>query len=178
MKVIPIGLVVCIASMCVLGCTGVSAQAVSRSTSVSLVEELPTPPSKPKPRQWSEKQLNLLRTFALQESPKLWQTVQDLRGEYDTRTAALARLRTELEDFGRNPDTDSDCAALKASNDGLMESLNEIYSKIEDAYIAYKKFQATPGRKEYSDIMTRALADGIQEADSAVEKFRAMSKEK
>jgi len=122
MKATPIGLVAGIASMCVLGCTGVSAQAVSRSTSVSLVEELPSPPSKPKPRQWSAKQLNLLQTFALQESPKLWQTVQGLRAEHEMRASALSKLRYELVDFGRNPDADPDYGSLKAANDGLMES--------------------------------------------------------
>ena len=178
MKATPIGLVAGIASMCVLGCTGVSAQAVSRSTSVSLVEELPSPPSKPKPRQWSAKQLNLLQTFALQESPKLWQTVQGLRAEHEMRASALSKLRYELVDFGRNPDADPDYASLKAANDGLMESLNAIYAKIEDAHIAYKKFQATPGRKEYGDMMRNALEDGIQEADSVMTKFQTMSRDK
>lgn len=69
-------------------------------------------------------------------------------------------------------------AALKASNGRLMESLNAIYAKIEGAYISYKKFHATPGHKEYGNMMKSALEDGIQEADSAVAKFRTMSREK
>ena len=55
--------------------------------------------------------------------------------------------------------------------------MNTIYAKMEDAYIAYKKFQATPGSREYGDMMKRALEDGIQEADSAVAKYRTMFKE-
>ena len=178
MKVIPSGLVAGITSIFILGCTSVSTPAISPSTSVSLVEELPSPPPKLKPKQWSERQLNLLQTFALQESPKLWQTVQELRAEHEIRATALSKLRYELVDFGRNPDVDPDYVALKASNEGLMESLNAIYAKIEDAYIAYKKFQATPGRKEYGDMMRSALEDGIQEADSAMTKFQTMSRDK
>lgn len=178
MKVIPIGLVTGIASICILGCTSVSTPSVSQSTSVSLVEVPQSPPPKPKPRQWNAKQLNLLRTFALQESPKLWQTVQDLRAEHEIRASALSKLRSELVDFGRNPDADPDYASLKATNDELMESLNTIYVKMEEAYISYKKFQATPGHKENGDMMKSALEDGIQEAESAVAKYRTMSREK
>lgn len=178
MKAISIGLAASITSMCVLGCTSVSAPAVSQSTSVSLVEVPPSPPQKQKPKQWTAKQLNLLRAFALQESPKLWQTVQALRAEHEMRASALSKLRSELVDFSRNPDADPDYVALKVSNDRLMESLNAIYAKMEEAYISYKKFQATPGHKEYDDMMKSALEDGIQEADSAVAKFQTMSREK
>ena len=179
MNVINIILTACFVAACIWGCASVSEP--------SRPQPIPPPPSpvatmppmqKPKPRQWSDKQLNLLRAFALQESPKLWQTVQALRAEHEMRTAALSRLRSELADFGRNPDTDHDYVSLKASNDRLLESVNAIYAKMEDAYIAYKKFQATPGSREYGDMMKRALEDVIQEADAAVAKYRTMFKGK
>ena len=179
MNVINIILTACFVAACIWGCASVSEP--------SRPQPIPPPPSpvatmppmqKPKPRQWSDKQLNLLRAFALQESPKLWPTVQALRAEHETRAAALSRLRSELVDFGRNPDADPDYVSLKASDDRLLESVNTIYAKMEDAYIAYKKFQATPGSREYGDMMKRALEDGIQEADAAVAKYRTMFKGK
>ena len=179
MKAIKIDLAVCLAAYCILGCTSVSESPRPKPVPPPPSPAATLPPvQKPKPRQWSDKQLNLLRAFALQESQKLWQTVQALRAEHEMRTAALSRLRSELVDFGRNPDADHDYVALKASNDRLLESVNTIYVKIEDAYIAYKKFQATPGSSEYGDMMKHALEDGIQEADAAVARFRTMSKEK
>ena len=179
MNVINIILTICFISVCICGCVSVSEPVRPKPVPPPQSPIATKPPiQKPKPRQWSDKQLNLLRTFALQESPKLWQTVQALRAEHEMRTAALSRLRSELVDFGRNPDTDPDYLSLKASNDRLLESVNAIYAKVEDAYIAYKKFQATPGSSEYGDMMKRALEDGILEADSAVTKYRTMSKEK
>ena len=164
---------------CILGCAN-----VSESTSPKPIHPTPLPAAKappvqkPKPRQWSDKQLNLLRAFALQESPKLWQVVQALRAEHETRTAALARLRTELVDFGRNPDADQDYVALKTANDRLLESLSAIYVKIEDAYIAYKKFLATPGNKEYNDMMRKVIDEGMKEASSAEDRYLQMSRQK
>ena len=178
MKATIIGFAVGFASLYILGCTSVSEHPVSLPAPkhASVVEV--SPAQKPKPRQWSEKQLNLLRSFALQESPKLWQTVQALRAEHETRTAALAKLRAELVDFGRNPDVDSDYVTLKTANDGLLESLNAVYAKIEDAYIAYKKYQATPEIREYGDMMRRVLDDGLNEATFAESRYLRMSREK
>ena len=178
MNAIKIDMLTCLLVFCFFGCTSASKQLVpATECNQQSIAESPQSMPKQKPRAWSDKQLNLLRSFALAESPKLWQTVQALRAEHETRTAALSRLRSELVDFGRNPDADPDYVALKASNDRLLESVNTIYAKMEDAYIAYKKFQATPGSREYGEMMKRALEDGMQEADSAVAKYRTMFKE-
>ena len=45
------------------------------------------------PKRWNRHKLDLLRTFALQESPTLWQTVQAL---YAARKAGLAGLKGDL----------------------------------------------------------------------------------
>lgn len=123
----------------------------------------------------NEKQLDVLRTFALQESQSLWQTLQTLNAEIVSRKAGLKGLRNDLLEFGRNPDTDKDFQVLKASVEDLEASLESVYCKLEDAYLAYKKYQATPGKREYNDIMRRALEDGIQEADSASRRYRSMT---
>lgn len=96
----------------------------------------------------------------------------------ETRNAALVKLRKELIDFGRDPDSDADYVALKAANDGLLDSLHAVYEKIEDAYIAYKKFQATPGNKEFGEMMRRVLDDGMNEAAAAESRYLQMSREK
>ena len=130
------------------------------------------------PKRWSRHKLDVLRTFALQESPTLWQTVQALRAEYAARKAGLAGLKGDLLEFGRDPETDVDYQALRQSCVNLHESLDQICRKIEDAYIAYKKFQATPGRAEYENLMRKSLEDGIQEADAASRRYRTMKQTK
>ena len=165
-------------SVCIIGCTSISGSPVSRPVPEA-VTVLRTPsPQKPKPRQWNKAQLSILRTFALQESPELWQTVQTLRAERESRTARLKKLREELVDFGRNPDIDPDYVALKEANDGLLDSLNAIFAKLEDAYIAYKKFEATPGQREYGDFMRKTLTEGLQEATEAEKRYLQMSRTK
>ena len=129
-------------------------------------------------RVWTEKQLDALRSFALVESPRLWQTVQMLKAEKASRKASLESLCKEMRDFGRDPEADPDVAALRASFVDLDGSLATIYEKLEEAYIAYKKMQATPGRREYADMMKAALEDGVKEADATAARYRELSKSK
>ncbi len=148
------------------------------------VVRVPTPAPQPAPkparvkRQWTDRQVEMLRSFALQESPSLWQTVQALKAESAARKAELKKLRDDLALFGRNPNRDPDCLSLKKSYEELDESVMVVYTKLEDAYLSYKKFQATPGKKEYGDLMRKALEDGIQEADAASAKYKNLSQTK
>lgn len=126
-------------------------------------------------RHLSAKQENLLRTFALQEAPQLWQTVQSLRGEIVSRNKAMTQLAAELREFDRKPEDDTTYRELQVGREQIACTLDNVYQKLENAYIAYKKFQATPGRKEYADAMNRALEDGIHEAEMMESRFKKMS---
>ena len=129
-------------------------------------------------RRLSAKQENLLRTFALQEAPQLWQTVQSLRGEIVSRNKAMAQLAAELREFDRKPEDDTTYRELQVGREQIACTLDNVYQKLENAYIAYKKFQATPSRKEYADAMNRALEDGIHEAEAMSRRYRVMSMKK
>lgn len=129
-------------------------------------------------RVFTARQLDALREFAMAESPRLWQTIQRLRSEKSSRSAALTNLCREMEAFGRDPKADPDVVVLQIAVKDLDTSLNAIYQKLEDAYIAYKKMQATPGRQEFADTMKAALEGGIFEADAVAARYRDMSSAK
>ena len=127
---------------------------------------------------WSAEQVEILRMFALRESPGLWKTVQTLRAERKVREEKLQRLREDLKLFGRDPENDSDYLALRRASEDIRSSINAVYAKIEEAYLAFKKFEATPGRKEYSETMRRALEDGIKEAEATEHRYKEMTRQK
>jgi len=60
----------------------------------------------------------------------------------------------------------------------LLDSLVKIFFNLENAYIASKKYEASPSRKDYQDTMKRALEDGIQDANMATERYKAMTRQK
>ena len=136
------------------------------------------PPPSPIPKKRTAEQMQLLQDFALKESPQISQTIQLLRGEMTDSGAKLKKLRADLLEFDRNPDADEDYKALVAGLKELRHAYDAIFDKLEDAYIAAKKYEASPSRKDYQQTMKRALEDGIQDANMATERYKAMTSQK
>ena len=144
-----------------------------------VVEKKPEPPPPaPVPKKRTQEQIQLLQDFAQKESPKIWQTVQTMRAQMSTSGAKIKNLREELKLFDRDPDSDEDYKALVAGLKELRSAYDAIFDKLEDAYIAAKKYEASPSRKDYQETMKRAIEDGIQNAAMATERYKAMTNQK
>ena len=141
-----------------------------------VVEEKPKPIPQVKKR--TPEQIQMFSDFAIKESPKIWQTIQAMRGQMTDSGTKIRQLREDLLEFDRNPDEDEDYKALVAGLMELKRAYDAIFDKLEDAYIAAKKYEASPSRKDYQDTMKRALEDGIQDANMATERYKAMTRQK
>ena len=135
-----------------------------------------TPPLAPVPRKRTAEQMQLLQDFALKESPQIHATIQMLRAEMTDSGNKLKKLRADLLEFDRNPDADEDYKALLAGLKELRHTYDAIFDKLEDAYIAAKKYEASPSRKDYQQMMKHALEDGIQDANMATERYKVMTR--
>lgn len=129
-------------------------------------------------RKRTAEQIQLLQEFAQKESPEVWQSIQSLRGDMAESARNLKRLRDQLIEFDRNPDLDEDYKALRFGLQDLKRAYDAIYDNLEDAYIAAKKFEASPSRREYQDMMKKAFEDGIQSATIATERYKMMMRQK
>ena len=101
-----------------------------------------------------------------------------LRAEMADSGNKLKKLRADLLEFDRDPDADEDYKSLLAGLKELRHAYDAIFDKLEDAYIAAKKYEASPSRKEYQQMMQRAFEDGIQDANMATECYKAMTRQK
>ena len=122
--------------------------------------------------------MQMLSDFAMKESPKIWQTIQTMRAEMAESGKKIKQLRADLLEFDRNPDADDDYKALVAGHQELQRAHDAIFDKLENAYIAAKKYEASPSRKDYQDTMRRTLEDGIQDANMATERYKVMTRQK
>lgn len=119
-----------------------------------------------------------LRTFAIKNADGLWRTYQMLKGEIDGQNKRIEDLKSAFAEFEKNPDEDVDYRRICGLRDGMVRSCQIMRGKIEDAYLAFVKFEATLGKNEYSEIMRKALDEGIHEAESAERKFKEMKEKK
>jgi len=115
-----------------------------------------------------------VRTFALKEAPKVWSVYQSLQSEIDVQNDKIEELRKTLVAFDKSPEQDADFVRICALRDEMIRSRKAIRAKLEDAYIAAKKYEASPSRKDYQELHKKALEDGILEADAASAKFKEM----
>ena len=190
MKIHKVALLSAFVCVCLAGCQ--TPAPTNPTPAPVVVERKPQPPPvvKPKPppkkprqlvtqvKNRSPEQIQMLSDFAMKESPKIWQTIQSMRGEIAQSGAKIKRLRSDLLEFDRDPDTDDDYKALVAGLQELKRAYDAIFDKLEDAYIAAKKYEASPSRKDYQDTMKRALEDGVQDANMATERYKAMTRQK
>ena len=115
-----------------------------------------------------------IRTFALKEAPMVWEMYQSLQGEIKVQHEKIEELHKSLESFGRQPEQDQDYIRIRAICDEMVRASRALRSKLEDAYLAAKKYEASPSRKEYQELQRKALEDGMIEADAAAAKFKEM----
>lgn len=130
--------------------------------------------SVPAPRKRTAEQIQLLHDFAQKESPKILQTLQSLRGEIVESGRKIKKLHDELVDFDRDPEYDEDYKSLKSGQQELQRAYDAIYDSLEEAYIAAKKFEATPSREEYRLTMKKALEDGLRNTEMTIERYRVI----
>ncbi len=115
-----------------------------------------------------------IRSFALKDAPKVWSVYQSLQSEIDVQNGKIEELRKTLVAFGKDPEQDVDFKRICALRDDMVRSWKALRVKLEDAYIAARKYEAAPSRKDYQELHKKALEDGIQEADAAAAKFKEM----
>lgn len=122
-------------------------------------------------QQLEERKMDVLRTFSLKEVPLLWEAYQNLKAGMDVQDKRITTLRQTMEEFNRRPDEDADFRSLVARQDEMARTLVTLRTRLEDAYLAYCKFKATPGGKGLGAQWRKALDEGLQAADEAKTRF-------
>lgn len=116
----------------------------------------------------------LLRTFAMQELPESWQTVQSLRVALQSQQEALEDLNKTLQLYGHSPQTDVDFRELSAEHAQLRALLDGLVRKLEDAYFAYLRYQALPNRASLRAAYQQATEVGIDETVFVRQRYQAL----
>lgn len=119
-----------------------------------------------------------VRDFALREVPSVWKTYQVLNEAIEEQDKKIAELRTTLKMFGSNVDEDLDIRNLLQTRDEMTASRDAIKAKLEDAYLQTRKFATTPDRSEFDQLRKQVVEDSINEAQSALQRYKAMKEKK
>ena len=119
-----------------------------------------------------------IRKFALKEMPKVWVAYQSLESEISVQTGKIEDLADALRAFNRRPEQDEDFRHIQALRNAMIQTRDALWKRMEDAYLAARKFEAMPTSKDNEALLRKALEDGIAEADMAAKRFKEMRQAK
>ena len=120
----------------------------------------------------------LVRPFALKEMPRVWQTVQTLRGEITSLDEHIVHLRKTLQSFGRNPATSPDYHALLETRQELKAAHDRLYRQLQDAYLAAKMYAISPSSTHRQELLRQAQESGEQEAELVRQRLDALRQDR
>jgi hypothetical protein len=122
----------------------------------------------------SERQEDELRTFALKESPHIWQTIQYLRAEVEVQDAQINRIKTTCRDSGISYKNDADFKRTCILRNKLVRSLRVVEDHLVAALVAQREYAAAPNETVHKMAMQKALEDGVLEADLVRKQYEDM----
>ena len=126
----------------------------------------------------SEMKIEKIKAFALKEMPSAWRTYQSIQSEIDVQNGKIDDLSNSLRSFDRNPERDEDFLRIRGLRDTMVQTRDTLWKRLEDAYLAAKKFEAAPTSRNNKELLKKALEEGISEADAAAKTFKEMRLEK
>jgi hypothetical protein len=125
-----------------------------------------------------EAKVDKIRKFALKETPSVWAAYQSLQSEVDVQDVKIKELSRVLMEFDRIPEQDEDFVRIRELRDDMIRTRDALWKRLEDAYLAARKFEAAPTSKGNEELLKKALEDGVAEADAAEKKFKEMRQSK
>lgn len=126
----------------------------------------------------SERQEDELRSFALLESPKIWQTIQYLRAEMELQDNEIERLKKTCRERDVPYRDTPEFVRLCRLRNKLVRSLRIVEDKLVEALVAQRQYRATPLRSEFERSMRKALEDGVVEAGLIQRQYEEMKNER
>ena len=129
-----------------------------------------------KEQQKIDDQKDALRTFALKESPQVWRTIQQLTSEITEMGRKERELSAALSRFNEDPEKDPDILRLRDVREQLKRQVYEVWDKLKEAYLASKRYEAMPNRKDFNELMRRSLNEGVEAAELAERRYTELKK--
>lgn len=118
------------------------------------------------------------RSFALRESPVLWQTIEDLKSRIVDQNGRLAKLKKTFDDLGMAAASDKDYQQMVEERDAMVKRLRQVEDELDRAYLESVKYEVTQGRRAKVEFDRHAREDGLAEAEISRQKYESMRKNK
>lgn len=116
----------------------------------------------------------LIKEFALKESPSMWEIFQNLEATIVNQRNQLDSVKQTLESFGRKAEDDNDYAVIKRRLDKLVIVRMTLWQRMVQAYIQSCKFKVSSGDAQQRELCRTAMDNAVREAELAKKRYQEM----
>lgn len=113
-----------------------------------------------------------LRMFVMREAPSVWSTLETLRGEVASVSAAVAEYRKRLEARGGDLQGDPELVRLRTIRNAMVRKQKEMEAKLDAAYMESIRAEITPGGSAMSEGTRRDLMDSESGMREVLDRYR------
>ena len=113
-----------------------------------------------------------LRMFVMREAPSVWSTLETLRGEVASVSAAVADYRKRLEARGGDLQGDPELVRLRTIRNAMVRKQKEMEAKLDAAYMESVRAEITPGGSAMSEGTRRDLMDSESGMREVLDRYR------
>lgn len=113
-----------------------------------------------------------LRMFVMREAPSVWSTLETLRGEVASVSAAVADYRKRLEARGGDLHGDPELVRLRTIRNAMVRKQKEMEAKLDAAYMESVRAEITPGGSAMSEGTRRDLMDSESGMREVLDRYR------
>ena len=118
-----------------------------------------------------------LRAFALANTPELWRVLQQLKSLHQDTNQQLQKLQSALESVGRAAEQDVDYQRFGRKRNELAMMIRKLDNELQNAYIAYVKYETAPDSRTFSNQVAAAYQSGMQTAREATARYVELKNE-
>lgn len=118
-----------------------------------------------------------LRTFALKESPRIWETIQHLRATVAEQDERIAEMQRTARESGLPYRGREEYERIYRARNKLVRALRQVEDRLTEALMAAKRYEASPQRAEMEAATRRALENGVLESEWVWKQYEEMADE-
>ena len=106
-----------------------------------------------------------MRTFALKEAPRIWETIQHLRAMVAEQDERIAEMQRTAQESGLAWRGSERYERIYRARNKLVRTQRQVEDRLSEALMAAQRYRASPRRAEVEAATRKALENGVLESE-------------
>ena len=125
-----------------------------------------------------QKKEAVMKEFAVSELNPVWEMIVKLKVNLAEQNRKVEEFAFNLKELDRIPENEPKYIKACETRYKMAQLLLNLYTKLEESYVAAKAFESSMGDKKLENIKKNTIEVGIKEAEMAAKRYETLIMEK